>query len=256
MDVLLAEDGRLECPRLPARLEPELFVQPHPKLAVAAERLVRAVECVEREHLGAVGALAEAVERGRGLGMGERRREVELGERGVGGVEAGAEHPALVAAAHVEGPGRRRARPPVLLRGRGRVPARATARARSVGSRAERSSSSSKRSRSSETSSVANRYASLSVTTSSRARSRSGVRWRRSVETNVWSEPATFCGRSSPQTSSARRSIGTRCPRAVSRISSTCFGRTPPRSPAPSVRSPSSIESEPNSRIIGRSEFG
>ena len=66
---------------------------------------MRAVERVEREHLGAVGALAEAVERGRGLGVGERRSEVELGERGVGGVEAGAEHPALVAAAHVERPG-------------------------------------------------------------------------------------------------------------------------------------------------------
>ena len=50
-----------------------------------------------------------------------------------------------------------------------------------VGSRAERSSSSSKRSRSSATSSVAKRYASGSVTTSARARSRSGARWRRST---------------------------------------------------------------------------
>ena len=67
---------------------------------------MRAVESIEREHLGAVGALAEAVERGGGLRVEERGSEVELGERGVGGVEAGAEHPALVAAAHVERPGR------------------------------------------------------------------------------------------------------------------------------------------------------
>ncbi len=64
-----------------------------------------AAERVEREHLGAVGTLAEAVERGRGLRMEEGGSEVELGERGAGGVEAGAEHPALVAAAHVECPG-------------------------------------------------------------------------------------------------------------------------------------------------------
>ena len=37
--------------------------------------------------------------------MGERGPEIELGERGIGDVETGAEHPALVAAAHVEGPG-------------------------------------------------------------------------------------------------------------------------------------------------------
>ena len=47
---------------------------------------------------------------------------------------------------------------------------------------------------------------------------------------------------SSPQTSSARRSVGTRWPRAASRISMTCFGRTPPRSRGPRLRVPSSIE--------------
>ena len=209
MDVLLAKDGRLERSGVPARLESELFVQPDAEFAVAAQRFVRAAERVEREHPGAVGALAEAVERCCGLGMGERGSEVELGEGGVGGVEAGAEHPALVAAAHVEGPG-----------GVGLVLQHLAAdeaerllerqRARSVGSCAERSSSSSKRSRSNETSSVANRYASLSVTTSSRARSRSGVRCRRSVETNVWSEPGNVLRPLVPQTSSASRSIGTR----------------------------------------------
>ena len=105
VDVLLAKDGRLERPGVPARLEPELVVQPHPEFAVAAERLVRAVEGVEREHLGAVGALAEAIERSCCLGMSKRGSEVELGQGGVGGVEAGSEHTALVAAADVEGPG-------------------------------------------------------------------------------------------------------------------------------------------------------
>ena len=37
--------------------------------------------------------------------MGERGSEVELGQRRVGGVEMGAQNPALVAAAQVEGPG-------------------------------------------------------------------------------------------------------------------------------------------------------
>ena len=54
VDVLLADDGRFERTRLPARLEPELLVQPHAEAAVAAQRLVGAAERVEREHLGAV----------------------------------------------------------------------------------------------------------------------------------------------------------------------------------------------------------
>ena len=56
VDVLLAEDGRLERSGLPARLEPELVVQPHSKLAVAARaprvsgrvRRARASRCGRR----------------------------------------------------------------------------------------------------------------------------------------------------------------------------------------------------------------
>src|SRR6266566_4757979 len=89
--------------------------------------------------------------------------------------------------------------------------------------------------------------------TSSRAQSRSGARCRRSTETNVCSDPGGSWGCSAPQSRSASRSVETRCPRAASRISSTCFGRAPPRSRAPSVRTPSSTASTPNNRITGRS---
>jgi hypothetical protein len=40
--------------------------------------------------------------------------------------------------------------------------------------------------------------------------------------------PLVFWGDSGPQSSSARRSVGTRWPRAASRIWSSCFGRMPP----------------------------
>ena len=65
-----------------------------------------AAEGVEGEHLGAMRAFAELVERCRRLGVRERRREVELRQGGVGCIEARAQDPALVAPAQVEGPGR------------------------------------------------------------------------------------------------------------------------------------------------------
>ena len=138
VDVFLPDDGRFECARLRGRLEPELFVEPQAEAAVAAEGLVLPAERVQSEHLQAVRSLAEAVERRSRLRVGERRREVELGERSVGCVEVGAEDPALVAAAQVDRPGRCTARPRGPLRARARVPARArrgrgeSARARSV----------------------------------------------------------------------------------------------------------------------------
>ena len=63
------------------------------------------------------------------------------------------------------------------------------------------------------------------------------------METKVCSEPATFCGGSSPQSSSARRSTGTRWPRAASRISSTCFGLRPAE-----VSGPEAARRRPRSR--------
>ena len=105
LDVFLADDRRLERTRLRRRLEPELLVEPQAEAAVAAERLVLTTERIESEHLRAVRPLAEAVERRCRLRVGERRSEVELGQRRVGSVEVGAENPALVAAAEVERPG-------------------------------------------------------------------------------------------------------------------------------------------------------
>src|SRR5205823_6045492 len=61
-DVLLAEDGRLERPRLGGRLETELLVQPRAKSTVGLERVVLAPERIETKHRRAVGALAEAIE--------------------------------------------------------------------------------------------------------------------------------------------------------------------------------------------------
>ena len=66
---------------------------------------MRAVERVESQHLRAVRALAEAVERGGGLGVCERSRKVELGQRCLGRLQMGAENPALVTAAQVQCPG-------------------------------------------------------------------------------------------------------------------------------------------------------
>ena len=155
---------------------------------------MRAAEGVEGEHLGAVRALAELVERCRRLARARApqrnrtppaRRRLHRGVRlkpGPGSCRAG------------QGPRPCRARPPEPRRGRDRALARALrAPGRSVRV-PERSSNWSKQSRSSATSSVAKRYASASVTTSSRARSPSVERWRRSTETNVCSEPAAFCG--------------------------------------------------------------
>lgn len=78
-------------------------------------------------------------------------------------------------------------------------------------------------------------------------------RW--SASSGRHEKPSSFCGRWTGQSRSARRSVATRWPRAASRISSTCFGRAPPRSPGPSVRAPSSIASDPNSRITRLPRF-
>ena len=104
MEILLADDGRLERACLGRRLEPELLVEPHAEGAVAAERFVRTPERVESQHLGAVCALAEAVERRRRLGVGKGGCEVELGQRRVGRVEVSAQNPALIAATQVQRP--------------------------------------------------------------------------------------------------------------------------------------------------------
>ena len=61
--------------------------------------LVLAVERVQGKHRETMRALAEAIERRGCVGVGKSAREVPLGERGVRGVEVGAEHAALVAAA-------------------------------------------------------------------------------------------------------------------------------------------------------------
>ena len=111
---------------------------------------------------------------------------IELGERGVGGLEACTEHAALIGAAKLVRPDRvglvfehltahqrerllERAREPW----RSAHPPTARSTRRSGRGRARRGL-------------VAKRYASASVTTSWRARSRSSARCRRRTETKVW----------------------------------------------------------------------
>src|SRR5262249_6618151 len=90
VDVLLAGPSGLERAGLGGGLEAGLLVEPGTEAAVESESLVLSPERVEREHLQAVRALAEAVYCRRGLGPGECGAEVALGEGGVGGLEAGA----------------------------------------------------------------------------------------------------------------------------------------------------------------------
>ena len=179
----------LERACLRGRLEAELLVEPRAVAAVAAKRLVLAAERVEGEHLRAVGAFAEAVERDRRLGVRERRARSRA-RRARRRLRRGARR-ARVPGSCREGraPRGRTARLRARRRARATSACSSDWRAMRVGSRAERSSSSSKRSRSRSTASVAKRYASASVTTSCRARSRSATRWRRRTETNVWIEP-------------------------------------------------------------------
>ncbi len=105
VDVLLADDGRFECTRLSGRLESELLVEAHAEAAVAAQRLVRSADRVERQHLRALCPLAEAIEGDRRFRMRKRGAEVVLGQGRVGGFEMSPEDTTLVAAAQVEGPG-------------------------------------------------------------------------------------------------------------------------------------------------------
>ena len=72
VDVLLADDRRLERPRLGSRLKPELLIELRPERAVSAEGLLRAAERMQGEHRGAMCSLAEGVETGCRLGVGER----------------------------------------------------------------------------------------------------------------------------------------------------------------------------------------
>src|SRR5262249_49841141 len=106
LDVLAADHRGLERTGLGGRLEAELLVESGPEAPVASQGLVLPPERVEGEHLQAVRTFAEAVERRGRFGVGERRREVMLGEGRVCGVEAGAEHASVVAATKVDGPGR------------------------------------------------------------------------------------------------------------------------------------------------------
>ena len=145
-DVVLAVDRRLEGARLGRRREPTR------RGARGSRGMPRArvlpAEREEGEHLQPVCALTEAVECRRRFGVGERVGEVELGQRGFGGVQVSSEHASLIRVAQVldqfaYGSSSRtspRTRASAWPRER---------RAAEVGSRAERTSSSSKRSRSS-----------------------------------------------------------------------------------------------------------
>ena len=102
--VLLAQDGGLERLCLGGRFEAELLAEPAAEVAVALEGLVTAPERVQREHLTALSALAEAVGRHGFAGVRQGRGKVELGQRQVGRVEPGAEDASLIAAAEVGRP--------------------------------------------------------------------------------------------------------------------------------------------------------
>ena len=54
-----------------------------------------APERVESQHRRALRSLAESIEHGGSLAVGERGAEIELGERGVGGLETRAQDAAL-----------------------------------------------------------------------------------------------------------------------------------------------------------------
>jgi len=69
--------------------------------AVALEGLVRAAHRVEPQHAGAVRSLAEPIDRGGGLRMGQPRLVVAARQRGVGGLQVRAEHTTSVGAAQV-----------------------------------------------------------------------------------------------------------------------------------------------------------
>ena len=174
--VLLAEDRRLERARFRRRLESELLVEQ--RAEACGTRAARRAGARARRARASAARCARSLKRSRATAASrvrERRVEVELGERGVGRLEARAEDTPLVAAAQVLGPDGVRLVLQHLTARRAPSACSSERRADGVGSRAERSRSSSKRSRSSSTSSVAKRYASGSVTTSSRARSRSAT---------------------------------------------------------------------------------
>ena len=88
VDVLLAEDRRLQRPRLGGGVKAELLVQPQAESAVDLERIVPAPERIEGEHRDAVSALAETIERDGSLRMRECSGVVELGQCRVGGLQA------------------------------------------------------------------------------------------------------------------------------------------------------------------------
>src|SRR5262249_6973917 len=104
-NILLSEDQALDRACLGRRLEAELLVEQRAKGAVTYKRVVLAAERVEREDAGALGTLAEAVERGGGVTVSEGGIEVTLGQCGVRCVEVCSENPSLVAAAQVDRPG-------------------------------------------------------------------------------------------------------------------------------------------------------
>ena len=88
VDVLLAEDRRLQRPRLDGGVKAELLVQPQAESAVDLERIVPAPERIEGEHRDAVSALAETIERDGSLRMRECSGVVKLGQCRVGGLQA------------------------------------------------------------------------------------------------------------------------------------------------------------------------
>ena len=62
--------------------------------------------CIQRQHLRAASAFAERVQHGGRLGVSQRRLVLQLGQRGLGSVEVGAQDPSLVAGSKVERPAR------------------------------------------------------------------------------------------------------------------------------------------------------
>ena len=250
-DVLLADDRRLERAGLGA---PARGRAPRRAAGGSADsgRAPRAVGRARRARASrAVRALAEAVERRGRLRVRERRREVELGERSVGRVEARAEHAALIAPAQVERPGRvglvledlaAHEAERLLERGAGGA---GSARWRSA--RAARRSGRGRARRARwRTGTPRARSRRARAPVRGRGRGGAGASRRRSAASRRRSAAA----RRPRQLGEAVD--GTRWPRAASRISSTCFGRAPPRSRGRGGAAPSSIESDPNSRITGR----
>jgi hypothetical protein len=100
----VAENRELHVGCLGHRRQPELVVEQLLQLPEQFQRVSLTPQPVPGEHRCPVGALAEAVHRQRGLGVVERRPVVELGQRGLGGLQLHRVHTGAVRPPQIFGP--------------------------------------------------------------------------------------------------------------------------------------------------------